>query len=185
MPLFVALPLFGRRLSCLFHRLRRCMFGWAGLGGRAGLSLGVGLWSRWSRNRCGDGRSALAFFLSCRWVRTRRRGSSRGGGSLRGTTALGRRRWRRWGRWRRQRLQKFQSLGSRAQLPVQQQHEDIIGNLRIFRQLWRNVQLRHLRQWNLLLYLAPFGEEILDLLLDTLLPGRDRQKQHHFRPCIR
>src|SRR4029077_5966600 len=105
--------------------------------------------------------------------------------NLRRTSAFSRRRWRRWRRWRRERFQELQSLSPRAQLAVEQQHEDIIRDLRILRQLRRNVQLCHFRQGNLLLHLPPLREEILNLLLHALLPCGHRQKQNHLRPCVR
>src|SRR5215831_16086517 len=84
---------------------------------------------------------------------------------------------RRWGQW----LQKFQGLGARPQLSIKQQHEGVMRDLGILRQLWRDVQLRHFRQWKPLLHLPPFSKEVLDLLLNHLLPGDDREEQYHLR----
>ena len=48
-----------------------------------------------------------------------------------------------------------------------------------------DVQLRHFGQRNFLLYLPPFGKEILDLLRHRLLARGNSQKQDHFRARLR
>src|SRR5271169_1776923 len=88
-------------------------------------------------------------------------------------------RWWRRRRRRRQRLQELQNLRPRTHLAIQQQHEHVVGDLRIRRHLRRDPKFRHLRQRNLLLHLSPLGKEILDLLRHCLLPRRDREKQDH------
>ena len=129
------------------------------------------------------GRSCRRLFLALalRFALSHWHGRGRRSNSLRTPSAFARRRrWRR--RWRRrQRLQELQRFRPRAQFAIQQQHEHIIRNFRIRRHLRRDVQFRHLGQRNLLLHLAPFGEEVLDLLHDALLPRRHGQKQHHLR----
>ena len=165
---------FRRRLGLLrLQRLRT-------FGGLARRSVRFRCSRRWQRRglglalllaRCRDGSSGGSSFSRC---------SCRCG--LGCPAALGRWRWWRWWRWRRQWLQEFQRFGSRAQLAVQQQHEHILRDLRIFRKLRRDVQFRHLRKRNFLLHLPPFGEEILDLLRHRLLARGHRQEQDHLRP---
>src|SRR5271155_2731063 len=119
-----------------------------------------------SGNRRGHGRGFLPFTLYRLTRNFRcRRGHCR---CLRPASTPWRRRWRRWRRC--ERFEEFQGLRARTQFPVQQQHENIARNLRIFRQLRRDQQLRHFGQWNSLLDLPPLGEEVLDLLRDGLLP---------------
>src|SRR5205823_4004550 len=157
--------------------------------GRFHFGLRLGYW-RWRGGcgrgcRCGHhgGLPLLAFScgLGCGFRRVLGSSGGRGGfssGFGRASTAWSRRWWR---RWRREWFEEFQRLGARAQLAVQQQHEDIVRNFWILRQLRRDEQLRHFRKRNLLLDLPPLGQIILDLLLDCLLLRRDRQEQHHFR----
>src|SRR5215469_10165271 len=104
----------------------------------------------------------------------RRLGGSRGSRGLGGASPF-------WGRRGSQWLQELLNLGPRTQLAVEQQHEDVVRNLGVLGQLRRDVQLSHLGQRNLLLYLAPLGEEVLDLLLDRLLARGDGEEQDHFR----
>src|SRR4029077_17243238 len=87
---------------------------------------------------------------------------------------------RRRRRRRREGFQELQCLSARTQFAVEQQHEHVLCNLRILRQLGRDQQFRHLRQRNFLLDLAPLCQEILDLLIHRLLPCCYRQEQDHF-----
>src|SRR5208337_1266295 len=142
---------------------------------------------RLHRDRRHRSRRNFSLPLNARLAARRRsiRRGRRGRQCLGSFTPLGRRRWRWWWWRRRQRLEIFQSFRPRAQLAIQQQHEHIVGNLRIRWHLRRDVEFRHLRQRNLLLHLPPLGKEILDLLRHRLLPRRDRKKQNHLRTSRR
>src|SRR5208283_3355580 len=98
------------------------------------------------------------------------------------TSALGlRRRWRRW--WFI-RLQEIHHLGMRSQPAVQQQQERLVHHLLVFRELRRDSELCHFREWQFFFYLAPLPEEVLQLLIDRLLLGGEAEKQNIFRRCF-
>src|SRR5712692_86257 len=123
-------------------------------------------WWRWNSG------CALPFLLAARRSRNHRRVRRARRGSLGSPSALGWR-WRGRRRGRREWFQEFQGFGSRTQFAVQQQHEHVLRDLGILRQLRCDVQLRHLWQRNLLLHLAPLGEKVLYLLYDRLLSCGD------------
>src|ERR1700692_1713913 len=173
---------FGRVLRRLVRYLWRLRLG-LGRNLWLGFHLGLGF-GRWHCNRCHDrSGGGCTFSLAFRHFRllARRYGGRRS--TRRGLRTTPAPRWRRrWRRWRRKRLQEFHGLGSRTQLSIEQQHEDIARNLRVFRQLRSDQQFGHLGQWNALLHLPPFGQKVLDFLSDSLMPSGHRQEQNHLRP---
>src|SRR5450755_813059 len=180
--LLLAIVFLGRDSRRFLRVLGLLRLGWSGSLRCFRFAFGFG----WN---CGsNGSSDLAFSLL---LARDRRGSKRGcsgsssgrfgGGSLGCPTPLERRRWWRRRGWRRQRLQELQGLGPRTELPVEQEHENVMRNLGILGYLRRDVQLGHFEQRDFLLHLPPLGKEVLYLLRYRLLTRGQRQEQDHLR----
>jgi len=68
----------------------------------------------------------------------------------------------------------------RAELSVQQEHEDALGDGGVFGHRGGDQELGHFRKRNALLHVAPLGEEVPDLVVNGLLLGTDGQEQNGF-----
>src|SRR5262249_50793926 len=118
-------------------------------------------------DRCGTSSGCCGF----RWLCCRFRATS--------TLRRWRRRW--WRRWRRERFEEFRDLGMRPHFTVEHAEEYLVVQARPLRMLRRDTQLGHLRHRQLIFYLSPLAEEILDLLLNRLLTRRQIEEQYLFR----